>query len=182
MRRIAMWVLALGLAAVPAMASGGADKTTDSAKPAATNGNTTGTTAPGTKATNPNQPGTAAQPANSTNSDDTKKTNVEAEVEELRALIRAQADQLEEQHIELEAMKAKMGTEPASGSTTSAPADSTVPSTATVATPASGAPNSVEPTASPRPMGQDTTSGDKPSPLFFKIGNANFTPGGFLDL
>lgn len=196
MRRIAMWVLAASLAAIPAMASGGTDKATDSTKPAATTGTTTGTTsstttgttAPSTNAANPNQPGTTAQPASSAKSDDTKKTNVEVEVDELRAMIRAQAEQLEEQHRELEAMKAKMATEGASGSTTSAPTDSNAPA----ATPASAttAPNAnsngtataVIPTPDPRGLAQDTSMEDKPSPLFFKIGSARFTPGGFLDL
>ncbi len=172
MRRIAMWALAVGLAAVPAMASGGTDKTTDSAKPGATT-STTGTTAPGTSATNPNQPGTTTQPASSTKADDTKKTNVEVEVDELRALIRAQSEQLEEQHRELEAMKARMATEPAS---TTAPADTNAPAAApTAAASPNGAVAATATMETPKPQDK---SDDGPSSIKFK--GVTLTPGGFF--
>jgi hypothetical protein len=189
MRRIAMWVLAVGLAAVPAMASSGTDKKTDSAKPAATT-STTGTTATGTSATNPNQPGTTTQPAGSSKaddakkSDDTKKTNVEEEVDELRAMIRAQAEQIETQHKELESMKARMGTEPVNGSSanSSTPADSNASAAPADSTATNGTASVAVATPTPRTAGQDAAMDEKPSPLFFRIGSAKFTPGGFLDL
>jgi hypothetical protein len=171
MRKIAAWVLVLGMAMSPAvMAADGNDKTSD----AKTDKSSTSTTT--TKANTPAP----------------TSTELEAEIEQLRALLKEQADQLA-------AMKAAM----ANGSTAtanssngtvanSAPSSNSTAATSGVttasATPAAAAPASATPTSSrmARPAGptpdpaQAMNSSDH-SPLSFKIGDALFTPGGFMD-
>ena len=98
MRKLAAWVLVLGMAMSPAaMAADGNDKTSDAK---------TDKTTTNTNTTKPN--GTAPT-----------STELEAEIEQLRALIKEQADQLA-------AMKAAMtnGSTANSGTTTSTAANS----------------------------------------------------------
>lgn len=198
MRRIAMWVVALGLAAMPAVAASGSDdgKTSDTNKATATSSSTSTT---GNDASKPNQPAAAAQPTNVqpgklANSSDDKKTALEEELDELRALIRAQSEQLDEQHREIEDMKSRMGNQPAE----SAPAAATTAGTAAPASaaPAANAPASSAPmstasagdgaapivnTASVRNASLAAQNPDETSPLQFKLGDAYFTPVGFVD-
>lgn len=193
MRRIAMWVVALGLAAMPAVAASGSDndKTSDAAKATSTSSSTSTT---GNDASKPNQPAAAAQPTNVqpgklANSSDDKKTALEEELDELRALIRAQSEQLDEQHREIEDMKSRMGNQPAE----SAPAAATSAGTAAPAAnaPASSAPMStasagegaapIVNTASVRNASLAAQNPDETSPLQFKLGDAYFTPVGFAD-
>lgn len=146
MRKIATWVLALGLAVSPAvMAADGNDKTSDAkTDKSSTNTNKANTPAP-------------------------TSTELEAEIEQLRALIKEQADQLA-------AMKAAMGNSatttsaPVSGSTSGTMATPAVMTTATSATsgamPAAGAP---------------AQGGEDVSPLQFRIGTATIQPIGFMD-
>ena len=161
MRKIATWVLALGLVMSPAvMAADGNDKTSD----AKTDKSSTNTTK-------------APTPAPTS-------TELEAEIEQLRALIKEQADQLA-------ARKAAMGnfvtsttaanTTPASGSS----ATSTVTTTSSAASPsapAAGASSTARAkTAGPTPDPAQAMNTSEHSPLSFKIGDALFTPGGFMD-
>jgi hypothetical protein len=149
MRKIAAWVLVLGMAMSPAvMAADGNDKTSD----AKTDKSSTGTT---TKATTPAP----------------TSTELEAEIEQLRALLKEQADQLA-------AMKAAM----ANGGTNNGAVANSVPAsgssnTSTVATTASA--------PSPAAAADAATAAQENkvdhSPLSFKIGDALFTPGGFMD-
>jgi hypothetical protein len=161
MRKIAAWVLVLGMAMSPAvMAADGNDKTSD----AKTDKSSTNTTT--TKATTPAP----------------TSTELEAEIEQLRALLKEQADQLA-------AMKAAMannGTATANSSNgtvaNSAPASNPAASTsdmtsASAAAPATGAP---APAGTPSAAVAQNNTGEH-SPLSFKIGDAQFTPGGFMD-
>src|SRR5580704_14635227 len=165
MRKIAAWILVLGMAAAPAaMADDGAgkDKTSD----AKTDKSSTTTTK--ANATAP----TSAE--------------LEAEIEQLRALIKEQADQLA-------AMKAAM---PNNGTANSAAASGTgTANTSSVATTAAAAASSPAPmpgsakssapglsaAAAPAPNPTQAENNGDHSPLSFKIGDAQFTPGGFMD-
>ena len=150
MRKIAAWVLVLGMAMSPAvMAADGNDKTSD----AKTGKSSTDTT---TKATTPAP----------------TSTELEAEIEQLRALLKEQADQLA-------AMKAAM----ANGNTSNVAAVNSAPAsgssnTSTVATTAPAAPASTDATAAAAAAQENKVDH---SPLSFKIGDALFTPGGFMD-
>jgi hypothetical protein len=173
MRKIAAWVLVLGMAMSPAvMAADGNDKTSDAK---------TDKSSTTTNTTKPN--GTAPT-----------STELEAEIEQLRALIKEQADQLA-------AMKAAManGSTANAGTTTSTAANSATASnvaaassdvtTASAASPtmtasaAPAAPASSATTKTPAAMSSDpqAMNASEHSPLSFKIGDANFTPGGFMD-
>lgn len=176
MRKIAVWILAFGIAASPAVfAADGpgndkADKASDTAtKKAAPDSTKPGSTKPDTTKTDAAKP--AAKDATAPSS-----AELAAELDQLRALLKEQADQLELQRQELAAMKAGLAhdaaTSPASPITAGAMSAVSIPSAAT-ATPAAGTPV-------PAPAPQDAK--DQHSPLFFKIGDAQFTPGGFMDL
>jgi hypothetical protein len=182
------------------MAASGTDKGTDGAKPSASSGNTSTTTSGTDTAKNTNPPAAATQPAAANvqpgtlaNSSDDKKSAVEEELDELRSLIKAQSDQLEEQHKEIEDMKARLGTQPASSEPAPAPADApaaapTVPAATAVSSGApSSAPASAAPASAVRP-GPSVNSAtaaypqsDETSPLQFKLGDAYITPVGFMD-
>ena len=149
MRKIATWVLVLGMAMAPAAMADGNDKTSD----AKTDKSSTKTDT--NKATTPAP----------------TSTELEAEIEQLRALIKEQADQLA-------AMKAAMGNSSAANTTATnvAPASGST-ATSTVATTASAA--APDPAATGTAATQEN-KGDH-SPLSFKIGDAQFTPLGFID-
>jgi hypothetical protein len=174
MRKIAAWVLVLGMAMSPAaMAADGNDKTSD----AKTDKSTTTTNTAKTNTTAPTS------------------TELEAEIEQLRALIKEQADQLA-------AMKAAManGSTANAGTATTAAANSARASnsnsvatssdvtTASAASPVASAPAAADPattstTKKPVAMSTDpqAMNASEHSPLSFKIGDAQFTPGGFMD-
>ena len=97
MRKIAVWILALGLMATPALADGNAGTGNDSAKPA------TGT------ATDSAKPVTPAKSADKK----AAKASLDEELDEMRAQLRAQADQINRQEEEISAMKAQLATEAA---------------------------------------------------------------------
>jgi hypothetical protein len=144
MRKIATWVLVLGMAMAPAvMAADGNDKTSDAKtdKSSTSNTNTTKATTPAPTS-----------------------TELEAEIEQLRALIKEQADQLA-------AMKAAMGNTATATSTTSSGSTAVATVTTTAAAPA----------AMPATTAAQENKGDH-SPLSFKIGDAQFSPLGFIDL
>jgi hypothetical protein len=147
MRKIATWVLVLGMAMAPAaMAADGNDKTSDAkTDKSSTNTNKANTPAP-------------------------TSTELEAEIEQLRALIKEQADQLA-------AMKAGM---PNGAPSTSAPVSgSTAPNStvSTVARTAAAAPSGAVPAAVATPP----QGGEDVSPLQFRIGTATIQPIGFMD-
>jgi len=164
MRKLAAWVLVLGMAMSPAvMAADGNDKTSD----AKTDKSSTNTST--TKATTPAP----------------TSTELEAEIEQLRALLKEQADQLA-------ALKASMGnTSTATANSSNGTVANSTPSSvstaaSTVATTTSAAAPAAPSIATgmPAPAGTpaaQNNAGDH-SPLSFKIGDAQFTPLGFIDL
>jgi len=146
MRKIATWLLALGMIISPAVrAADGNDKTPDAkTDKSSTNTNKTNTPAP-------------------------SSTELEAEIEQLRALIKEQADQLA-------AMKAAM---PNSSASTSAPVSGAT--SATMATPAVTTTASATPSAAvPAGVAAPAQGGDE-APLQFRIGGATIQPIGFMD-
>jgi hypothetical protein len=188
MRKLAVWIMAVGLlTSQAAMAADGPkdDKTTDGAKKTAP--------ADATKADKTND--------KTSKTDATAPTSSElaAELDQLRALLKEQADQLEQQREELAALKASLthdssasaanSTAPAgtssvassagavnNGSSTSAPV--AIASNAS-ASASGGAALGAVPTGPVPGAPQDNKSDH--SPLSFKIGDAQFTPLGFLD-
>lgn len=171
MRALAGWVLAISLLASPAFAAG-------------SGGDSAGTSS---STTNNDSNSTAAAAAKS------DASSLEAEISDLRDLIDSQAKQMETQDgkLKLEQQKLQSLEEQlkavASANDSAKPApvsnDSTSAPAATAVTVASAARPSAEPNASPAPAAAPQGGNEPPpSPLYFSIGSAHFTPLGFLDL
>ena len=165
MRRIALWVLALGLAISPALSAAN-DKDTEK------KGNDSKKSAPNDTSKNDARPSTSA-PSNA---------EVIAELEQMRALLKEQADQIAQQQRQMAALQARLDGSNATASE-SAPAaaspgasaavtNSSTPDLATTNAPAAGTPSM---------GGSAARQESKESPLSFRIGGADFTPGGFVD-
>ena len=104
---------------------------------------------------------------------------VQSELQELRQLVQEQAQRLRDLQQRLANVEGEVaGSQPAAASATR-PATESMQRTVE-ATVASGQPLATEQPATTQnePSGQGT----KPSPLYFEIGRAKFSPGGFLDL
>jgi len=174
-------MLALALALSPAMPRANAAGSDAAAKKAAdsSKNDTSDATA---------KPSASAEPA---------KSSVESELEELRDLLINQAQQLQVQGEQLKQQQEKMQLlEDRLKSSDSAPAKSAAapaqPASVSALPTASGPPTSVPPSASipvasaaapsPSPAQQQSAETAPASPLSFNIGNAKFTPGGFMDL
>ncbi len=182
MRALAGWVLALSLVASPALAAGSGDA----------NGAGSGASNGATSTTKDNSGSTASATANA------DASSLETEIGDLRDLIDSQANQLEKQNDKLQQEQKKLdtleeqlkasSTDRNSGSSTpasavsvtsSAPASSPV-ATATATMPTIPAASSPAPAPAAQP--QQGNGAPPPSPLFFRIGSATFTPLGFIDL
>lgn len=169
-------VLILSLAAaVPSWAAPGGGGTT-----ATTAGGEAASSQPATGGTE-SKPGTAAAPA--------AASPIAAELEELRQAVQVQEQQFAEHSKELDseraalneelqriaALESKLGVEPAAPARTDASAaDSAVPANAGAPASSLDAQNS----QSQQPINIVAPE----NPLSFKIGGAEFTPGGFVDL
>lgn len=154
MRALAGWMLVLSLAASPAFAAGG-----DSAGTAATT-NDSGSTA-----------SAAAKP---------DASSLEAEISDLRDLIDSQAKQMDTQNDQLKIEQQKMQQlEEQLKAATSAPAETAKPAAVTTA---SAALPPAPAASSPAPSAPAAAPQEPPSPLYFSIGSAHFTPLGFMDL
>ena len=174
-------MLALALALSPAMPRANAAGSDAAAKKAAdsSKNDTSDATA---------KPSASAEPA---------KTSVESELEELRDLLINQAQQLQLQGEQLKQQQEKMqlledrlkSSDSAPAKLAAAPAQ---PASVSALPTASGLPTSVPPSTSipvasaaapsPSPAQQQNAETTPASPLSFNIGNAKFTPGGFMDL
>ncbi len=113
-------------------------------------------------------------------------TAIETEVQDLRSLVEEQRAELEEQRaalkaeqLKMEALEEKLGTtrsvSTAAPVTASPEISSAVPVETATASPAPAAKPATAALASPQ-------AEDKPGPLYFKIGAAEFYPLGFMDL
>jgi hypothetical protein len=185
MRKLAIWVLALGLIAAPAAF---AFSSTDDNK---TGSSDNAKSADSTKPATGDAAKTDTKTANSTASP--SSAELASEIEALRALILKQSEQLEKQQKELSEMQSKLAGQ---GSPSGAPAGngqvSYAPSGSSVA-PGGSTTDSMSSSATPAPAGTAAAASNPPasapapapqgehSPLSFKIGDASFTPGGFMD-
>jgi hypothetical protein len=176
MRALVGWVLALGLVASPALAAGsGAADSTDAAT-----SNSATSTAKDNSGSTPSAAAKADAPS------------LESEIGDLRDLIDSQASQLEKQNDQLQQEQKKLevleeqlkaSSAVRNSVTSSAPASSPV-ATASVAAPTVPAATPSSSTSSPSAAAQPPqgNGNEPPSPLFFRIGSATFTPLGFIDL
>jgi hypothetical protein len=171
MRRIAAWMLALGLAISPAaLAANGTDtgKTSsdtskDDSKKDDKNGNKTTPT---------------ATPSNS---------EIAAEVEQLRAMLSEQSEQIAELRAALArrdggAPSATSANAAGTPSVNSASASATVTNSLPADLSAANVPPPANPAPDPSaPPAARQNENPKESPLSFRIGGAEFTPGGWMD-
>lgn len=155
MRLFVTCLFSLGLAVSPAMGDDGATK--DSADTA--------------KATPAKKSGDTAKKASPDSN-----SNFEAELQQLKDLLRAQSEELERQrtaldreHQKVQALEQRLGI-----------VESAAPAAETPGTPATPTAGSADATPAVRSAARPQ---DKPkeSPLSFRIGAAEFTPGGFVD-
>ncbi|MGO9639827.1 MAG: hypothetical protein ACLP1Y_00785 [Candidatus Acidiferrales bacterium] len=179
MRKIAIWVLSLCVLASPAAYAGGAGSGDPSGGSSTGNSGNSG----GAAAASSQPSGAPVIPAPSS-------AELQTEIDEMRALVQSQSDQIKKQQKEIAEMKAKLA-----GSNSSSPAQPAPSSDISAASPAGAAPAIAPSTGVPAVMVASTPSvvatsslsspaspaGDDHSPLFFKIGDAKFTPGGFMD-
>ena len=165
MRAFAAIMLSLSLAAVPLLANDAKDAGTEESR---------ATTA-------------ANSPKETTKSENAV---IENEMQDLRSLVEEQKQELEAQRavlkaqqLKMEALEEKLVTtpaEPANNPVTASPATSA----ATPAAEMGVTPRTISTVAATPPQKSEETSAEteKPSPLYFKIGGAEFYPLGFLDL
>jgi hypothetical protein len=156
MRRVAAWMLAIGMVIAPAaLAANGKDTdkaASDSAKK---------------DAKNETKNATPAAPSNA---------EIAAEVEQLRALLKEQADQIAQLRAALER---RDGNAPSAPAANASGTPAVVTNSSATGLSAGNAPAPASPAAAPPASRQDTEK--KESPLSFRIGGAEFTPGGFVD-
>ncbi len=191
MRRIVVGVLSLCMLASPAAFAGGAGNADPSA---ATSGGNSGTNSAGTPAanspSNSGAPAAPSQPAAAPVNPSPSSAELQSEIDEMRSLVQAQSEQIQKQQKELAEMKAKLA-----GNTSNSPAQPAPSSTISTAAPSSALPaiaaqpsvpaaistpaSTIESSSSLSTPG--SPAADEHSPLFFKIGDAKFTPGGFMD-
>jgi hypothetical protein len=175
MKALAVILLIIGVTAGPAAIAASNDKasstTSDTtAKDAKTTAAASQPPAGNTTSTNSAVPATAAAPANPA---------LEAELEQLRELMESQQTALKSQQAEIEALRAQLGSNhPATILPAPAAVAGAVPSAATAAAPA---PLNATVADAQNQNGTSDEEGSR-SPLSFRIGDAQFTPGGFLDL
>ena len=169
MRNLAVWILALGIAAAPAIAADGPGSGTDNGK---------ATNAADAKNPNSKDAGNKAKPE-----DKTTKPSLEEEIDEMRAVLRDQAARLAEQQREIEDMKTELArTNSTAPATAAAPAlavsaagqPSTAPATTIVAS--NAAAPVVRNGEAPRQSGSSNSEG--PASITFK--GVTLTPGGFF--
>jgi hypothetical protein len=115
----------------------------------------------------------AAAPNDSTHPEarEDEKGAVESELQQLRDVVQSQSEELHELRTRLAALEAAGKT---SNDTAASPPDIIQPSTSAATTAVSTPPTAAQLNAS-------SQTNENKSPLSFKIGSAQFTPGGFLD-
>jgi hypothetical protein len=109
---------------------------------------------------------------------------IESEVQDLRSLVEEQRAELESQRaalkaqqLKMEALEEKFGARPTESVATPVTASPAVSAGAPISTAASPAAPAATATAAMTAQGEE-----KPSPLYFKIGGAEFYPLGFMDM
>src|SRR5260370_22748481 len=161
MRVIAAMLLSMSFAAAPLLANGAKDAGKEESPAKAV-------------AEKPKEP---AKPENAV---------IESELQDLRSLVQSQMQELESQRAALKAQQLKMeALEEKLHATPSEPANASVAAPAAISEPTPGAAT----VAAPRTLSavaatpaQGAAAEEKPSPLYFKIGAAEFYPLGFMDM
>ena len=174
MRKLALWLVVLGLAVSPAVAGRERDGGKDTSAAAAAEKN----------------------PRHAKNSDPGAPAS-EAEVQQLKQLLQSQAQQLDAQQRRLEALEEELHAarekaaaanprpaKAATEATETANGAAEVKSTAASRGPTVGGLRASKETqnSDEAAVGQYNGQREEKSPLSFKIGNADFTPGGFVDI
>src|SRR6202166_1424633 len=117
---------------------------------------------------------------------------IESEMQDLRSLVEEQRAELESQRaalktqqLKMEALEEKLGATPAESAATPAVGPAATPAITSTAissaTPASTASAAIGAPSTTAMAAMSAQGGEKESPLFFKIGGAEFYPLGFLD-
>src|SRR6266851_3363035 len=153
MNRITAWFVILGFFSAASVATA---RSVDGGRPSREIGN---------------QPAARSDDSTKTDARENEKDAVKSELQELRDLVQSQTEELHEWRTRLAAVEAERT---ATKETPASPAGTIQPSTS-AATPDI----STVPTAAKQDAARDPN--DNKSPLSFKIGSAEFTPGGFLD-
>ncbi len=111
---------------------------------------------------------------------------IESELQDLRSLVQSQMQELESQRAALKAQQLKMeALEEKLHATPSEPANASVAAPAAISEPTPGAAIGAAPrtlSAVAATPAQGAAAEEKPSPLYFKIGAAEFYPLGFMDM
>ena len=122
-----------------------------------------------------NEPVAKSDESTKTAAPEDERPAVESEMQELRDLVQSQAEELNELRTRLVAVEAGVtASKEAPASTAALPAGIFQPSTSAAIASVSTSQNSMK-------QGAASDQNEHKSPLSFKIGSAEFTPGGFLD-
>jgi hypothetical protein len=126
------------------------------------------------------KPSETAKPGTNSGTPAAANPAIESEVQQLKQLVQEQADRLRG----LQQRLADVEGEVAAGKPAATSARSSATAAAQPATPAESAASAQPPGEPPSAATQedDKDQGKKPAPLYFEIGRAKFTPGGFVDL
>jgi hypothetical protein len=165
MRVFAAMLLSMGLAAAPLLANDAKDAAKEES-PVAVSG----------KAAVADKPKETATPENAV---------IESELQDLRSLVQSQMQELESQRAALKAQQLKMESlEEKLHDTSSEPMSTPVaePSAIPEATPVAAIGSTPRTLSATAAMPAQGGAEEKPSPLYFKIGAAEFYPLGFMDM
>src|SRR6266550_2639776 len=165
MRVFAAMLLSMSLAAVPLLANDAKDAAKEESRVAVSS-----------KAAVADKPKETAQPENAV---------IESELQDLRSLVQSQMQELEAQRAVLKAQQLKMeALEERLHATPSEPANNAVgvPGAISETTPAAAMGNTPRTLSATAALPAQEKTEEKPSPLYFKIGAAEFYPLGFMDM
>ena len=165
MRVFAALLLSMSLAAVPLLANDAKDAAKEESRVAVSS-----------KAAVAEKPKETAQPENAV---------IESELQDLRSLVQNQMQELEAQRAVLKAQQLKMeALEERLHATPSEPANNAVgvPGAISETTPAAAIGNTPRTLSATAALPAQEKTEEKPAPLYFKIGAAEFYPLGFMDM
>lgn len=183
MRRFIFCLIAVSLSAGSLARAAGADDDKDKNVRSSDNSSPSGSKKPSETAKAATEPGGNAR-------SDAGKTaaaspEVASELKELRQLVQEQAERLRGLQQRLAEVEGEVAAgKPESTSAEASATDATQPATTTESATASGEGLAAAQPGAPQPAGQESehqAREKKPSPLYFEIGRAKFTPGGFVD-
>ena len=121
-----------------------------------------------------NEPAAKSDESTRTEAPANERPAIESEMQQLRELVQSQAEELNDLRTRLAAVEAGGTVSKEAPASTAPPASIFQPSTSAAIASVSASPNAMK-----RDVASDQN--ENKSPLSFKIGSAEFTPGGFLD-